>query len=270
VTPGSAVLAAPDQAPTPEPVILLAETPTPEPELPSPTEPPPTIAPAEAAVPDLVGRTLGEAEALAADEGLSLVEGQPTPSDDFPPGAVVIQEPPPGATLPPGSAISVRLSSGPEAIDLGDLDLVGQPVDEAAGILGELGLAVARTEIGSPDVPEGSVVSIDPIDTALPGDTVTLRVSVGDRVQIPPDIFGSPVDAVARQLERLGLRVGLTLTADRATVESFGIDLEAAGIEQGDVVGVQGATPDISIGAWVRPNAQVDLVSYDRGGGREP
>ena len=269
VTPGSAVLVAPDETPTPEPVIFLAETPTPEPE-PPPTEPPPTIAPAEAAVPDLVGRTLGEAEALAAAEDLRLVEGQPTPSDDFPSGTVVFQEPPPGATLPPGSTVSVRLSSGPEEIDLGALDLVGQPAAEAASVLGDLGLAVARTEIGSPDVPEGNVVAIEPDDSALPGETVTLRVSVGDRVQIPPDIFGSPVESVARQLERLGLRVGLRLTADRATVESFGVDLEAAGIEPGDVVGVQGATPDIAIGAWVRPNAQVDLVSYDRGGGRAP
>jgi len=95
-------------------------------------------------------------------------------------------------------------------------------------------------------------------------------VSVGNQVQIPTDIFGSPVENVARQLERLGLRVTNQYPADRETVESFGIDLDEAGIEQGDVVGIQGTAPEINFGAWVRPNAEVDLVYYDRGGGREP
>jgi hypothetical protein len=255
--------------PTPEPAIAPIETPTPSP--PPPTEtPPPTIAPVEAAVPDVVGRTLAEAETLLAEQDLQVVEGEAAPSDDFPPGAVVFQEPPPGATLPPGSTVSVRLSSGPEEIDLGDLDLLGQPAEEAAAILGELGLAVSRVEIGSPEVPEGSVVSIDPDGFAVPGETVALRVSVGNRVQIPTEIFGSPVDDVARQLERLGLRVANRYPVDAETVQSFDIDLDEAGIQNGDVVGVQGSAPEIDFGAWVRPNAEVDLVYYDRGGGREP
>ena len=263
------ILVALDEMPTPEPAIAPIETPTPSP--PPPTEtPPPTIAPVEAAVPDVVGRTLAEAETLLAEQDLQVVEGEAAPSDDFPPGAVVFQEPPPGATLPPGSTVSVRLSSGPEEIDLGDLDLLGQPAEEAAAILGELGLAVSRVEIGSPDVPEGSVVSIDPDGSAVPGETVALRVSVGNRVQIPTEIFGSPVDDVARQLERLGLRVAARYPVDAETVQSFDIDLDEAGIQNGDVVGVQGSAPEIDFGAWVRPNAEVDLVYYDRGGGREP
>ena len=258
----------PDQEQTAPPAVAPAETPAPEPLAPTPTpEPPPTeivptIGPVQASVPDLVSRTLDEAEALLAEQGLRLVEGPPAPSDTFPPGTVVIQNPRPGATAPRGSPVTVRLSSGPESIDLRDLDLLGLPAEEAARQLGELGLAVARAETGSQEVPEGSVVATDPADAAAPGETVTLQVSVGDRVQIPTDLFGRPIENAVRQLERLGLRVNERFAVDRATVQSFGIDLDAAGIENGDVVGVQGASPEIEFGSWVRPNTAVDLVYF--------
>lgn len=268
--PAATIVEPPAAAATFVPAIAPVETPTPEPPTPAPIEAPPTIAPLQVSVPDLVSRTTDEAAALLAEQNLQLVEGPPATSEEFPTGTVVFQDPRPGATLPPNGTVTIRLSGGPAGIDLGALDLIGLSADDAASRLGELGLAVAREEVGSADIPEGDVVSVEPSDAAVPGDTVTLQVSAGDRVQIPPDIFGSPVTNAARQLERLGLRVSERFAVDRATVESNGVDLDREAIEDGDVVGVQSPTTAVEFGDWVAPGTEVNLVYYERRGGQAP
>ena len=227
----------------------------------------PTIAPAPAAgrvaVPDLTGMTLDEATDAVNARGLLLAQTESVFSEAVPVDAVAEQDPPAETPIDQGSTVYVKLSRGSPRVDLRALDLVGRAPDEAEALLRAQDLGVVREEVPSRDVPPGGVVGTDPANHATVGDTVVLQVSAGDRVRIPPEIQGQPLDQVARQLERLGLRVGNRFPVDRATIERFGIDLAAAGIGDQDVVGVQGEGVDF--GAWVTPGTSVDLVYYDRG-----
>ena len=137
--------------------------------------------------------------------------------------------------------------------------------NEAERTLQDLGLVPQRLEVTSSDVAEGSVAGYEPSGEVYPGDAVVLKVSMGDRVQIPVDIQGIPVDEAAQRLKSLGFRIGQRFGADRKTIEASGIDLDASGIEDQDLVGVQGR--DAGFGVWMKPGSSIDLVYYDRKGG---
>ncbi|MCS7172283.1 MAG: PASTA domain-containing protein [Armatimonadetes bacterium] len=64
-------------------------------------------------VPDLAGLTLDEARAQLAPLGLSLGRVRYAPRADAPPGTVVEQDPPPGATVRRGSGIAVLIATAP-------------------------------------------------------------------------------------------------------------------------------------------------------------
>jgi serine/threonine-protein kinase len=213
-------------------------------------------------VPQLIGLDPDAAAAAANGRGLLLSVIGEVASEAIPAGLVAEQEPRAEATATQGETVAVRLSTGSDRVDLGALNLVGRDADEAEALLRERGLRVTRTEEGSAEVPEGAVVGVAPPEAASAGETVTLRVSVGDRVRIPPEIQGQPLDQVARQLGELGLRIDESIPVDRATIEGFGLDLVAAAIADGDVVGVQGAE-GVDFGVWLPPGTEVDLVYYD-------
>jgi len=225
----------------------------------------PTIQPAAplaVAVPDLIGMMTEEAIATLNSRGLVLIEGEGVTSDTVPTGAIARQEPAAASDLAQGESVTVQVSRGSDRIDLAALNLAGQNPDQAEAALRAQGLEVVRVEVGSEEVDSGLIVGTDPSQEAVPGDTVTLQVSVGDRVRIPGEIQGQPLNQVVRQLERLGLQVGNQFPVDRETIEEFGLDLASGAIEDGDVVGVQG--DGVGLGEFVSPGATVDLVYYDR------
>jgi eukaryotic-like serine/threonine-protein kinase len=170
------------RTPTPAPAVVA------EPTREATAAAPPTIAPAEptapvlASVPDLVGRTLGEAEALLAEQGLGMAVGPPLPSDNVAPGAVVVQDRAPGDAAPLGSVVTVRPSGGvdePDLVDIAAMDLPGKPAGVAEALLRQAGLVPVSVEESSDDVLPGFVVGVDPADRAPAGSRVTVRVSDG-------------------------------------------------------------------------------------------
>ena len=113
-------------------------------------------------VPDLVGRPVGEATALAASLELHLnVEGQRRPDLKVPSGHVLGQEPPPGSQARRQRSIRVWLSSGPRIARAPAL--VGESQRAAEIRLVQEGLvggsvAEIRSDLYPPDV----VVAQDP------------------------------------------------------------------------------------------------------------
>lgn len=220
-----------------------------------------TEAPEPATAPDLTGMTLDEAEDTVADDGLTVEQVATEASEEIEEGRILRQDPPADAEVPPGTAIEVVVSSGSAAIDLAGMDLAGQTADQAEDLLVDAGLDVVREDQASGDVPEDRVIGTDPSDTAAPGETVTLFVSVGDKVQVPSEIQGSPLDDAVATLEDLGFVVADTIPVSREYIEGFDVDLDAAGIEDQDVVGIQ--DNGANFGAWLPPGTSVTLVFYD-------
>jgi len=231
---------------TNEPAAAPAETPT---------------APAEVAVPDLRGMSLADALDAAHDRGFWIEQAEPVFNETYAADTVAEQDPPADTRMAQVQKIVVKLSQGSAAVDLTALDLLGKSPEEAAAILVEQDIAAQRTEVASADVPAGQIVRVQPPDTALAGDTVVIEVSVGDKVWIPAAIRGQPVDQAANQLDVAGLRVVDRKAVDLATLDSNEIDPIREGIQDGDVVGVQGGGADWDI--WVDRGTEITLYFYD-------
>jgi serine/threonine-protein kinase len=146
------------------------------------------VAPENITVPeDLVGMTQEEAEAAIQDAGLEVGEISTEDTDDQSlVGTVQSSNPSPGASVPPGTAVSLVVYGEPESVTIPDV--VGQPRDEARDTLRDLGLEVEATEESSSEVEEGRVIRTDPRggSSVEPGSTVTIVVSTGqDLVEVP-------------------------------------------------------------------------------------
>ncbi len=148
-----------------------------------------------------------------------------------------------------------------DAVNLDKLNLTGLPVDQATAKLEQLGIQSQVIQEGSADVPTGNVIRYDPTGEAHPGDSVSIYVSMGDQVWLAPELQGAPLDDVISTLESGGLVVSDQLGVSAKTIENAGIDLNAAGIVDRDVVGIQDNGAEFGI--WVPRGTEVTLVYYD-------
>jgi len=166
-------------------------------------------------VPDLVGRPVGKATALAASLELHLnVEGQRRPDLKVPSGHVLGQEPPPGSQARRQRSIRVWLSSGPRIARAPAL--VGESQRAAEIRLVQEGLvggsvAEIRSDLYPPDV----VVAQDPAPGTETAD-VRLLVNRGEdrAAYVMPDLIGVSGDRAADILRGQGFRVSITAQAE--------------------------------------------------------
>jgi serine/threonine-protein kinase len=147
-------------------------------------------------VPDVLGKT--EAEARAALQGLGVFVAPPRNSDTITAGLVLEQFPPPNVPVEqsPATTITLTLSLGPELVDVPDVQRTR--ASDARNLLGAAGFQVDVREEAS-TVSEGFVVRQEPVGVKLPrGQTVTIYVSIGDRVLVPEITGMNEADARAR------------------------------------------------------------------------
>jgi beta-lactam-binding protein with PASTA domain len=161
----------------------------------------------QASVPDVGGRTRGEAEAILEEAKLTLGDVTGEPSDDVPEGRVLTQSPPPGTQVDAGSSVDITVSSGPETVSVPFVE--GQSEDEAVAELEGAGLVAQVTREPNSEVAEGVVVSQDPPggSDAQRGDVVRILVSEGIQETPLPDVTGADIDSARETLEALGLDV---------------------------------------------------------------
>ncbi|MGA7981603.1 MAG: PASTA domain-containing protein, partial [Chromatiaceae bacterium] len=79
------------------------------------TKHPCIVEPTQVVVPDVVGRTLNEAQATLEEAGLQVGAITEEPSDAVPAGDVIEQDPGAGSLVPLGSAVDLLVSLGPES-----------------------------------------------------------------------------------------------------------------------------------------------------------
>ena len=160
-------------------------------------------------VPDLRGMTVEEAD---ADEAITfkIVESSTVPSDEYPEGQIVSQDPQYGEKAKEGSTIHVVVSSGKEPVKM--IDVSGQRYEDAVQILQSKGLKVDMPEYEADDeVEKGYVISYTPLEGVelAPGDTVHLVVSTGKKVKsvIVPTLVGQSLDNARKMITDIGLNV---------------------------------------------------------------
>lgn len=161
--------------------------------------------------PNLVGRSVADARAIAADLGIDLeVDAEHRRnSDRVPVGHVVWQNREPGATnfIKRGSSIRVELSSGPLVLRVPDID--GESAGTGMLRLGQLNLKAGPLTYVASDV-TGILAADPPKNTVVaPQSSVSLLVGVTPSPQsyVMPDLIDRPLDQARPALERHGLNV---------------------------------------------------------------
>ncbi|WP_322512853.1 Stk1 family PASTA domain-containing Ser/Thr kinase [Chloroflexus sp.] len=181
------LLSNPSRPPTTQPANGQSQSPE--------VTPSPTVV-ATATVPELVGRSDGEARQLLQQNQLI-----PVPSSehnrDVPQGIVITQAIPAGTVVEVNSPVSYTVSLGPLLVEVPNV--TGTRQDIARNQLVAAGLKVNVVEEPSQTVDVGFVIRQSPSATLrIPqGDTVTIYVSLGDVVRFPEVIGRSRAEAEA-------------------------------------------------------------------------
>jgi serine/threonine protein kinase/beta-lactam-binding protein with PASTA domain len=111
------------------------------------------------------------------------------------PNTVTGQDPKPGTDVVTGTTVRINYSQGRKPVDVPGV--VGQPYDDALGVLEEAGFSVTRADIES-DEPKDRVIAQEPIagTQTTAGSKVTLTVSKGATILQIPDVTGqNQIDA---------------------------------------------------------------------------
>jgi serine/threonine-protein kinase len=87
------------------------------------------------------------------------VEGQ-RPSDSFPAGAIIWQDPPSGTVLPPNSVVQLVVSTGPGGVPVPDV--VGLNLPQAAKILAAAGVRVGNVDSTTDSRERGVIIATRP------------------------------------------------------------------------------------------------------------
>ena len=146
--------------------------------------PPPEVAGAGIAVPQLRGRSTGDAQAALASAGLGGLDITRLPHPRLPDGTVIAQSPLPGQQLRAGVGVRVAVSSGVPRVVVPDV--VGFQAERARGLLERLGFSVRQVDEEG-DTEAGRVTGLEPGPGArlpLPA-TVQLTVSTGPPTLLP-------------------------------------------------------------------------------------
>jgi len=163
--------------------------------------------------PELFGLTEEEAEALLADQGLSLEwseEGERY-DDEVPAGRILMQKPRAGTLVKRGREVTVVLSRGPRLIEVPPV--TGEALQAAQVTLVAAGLRLGRTALTfSTGGESGTVVAQDPpggerVERDAPVDLFLSKANP-TATYVMPDLVNHDYDEVRSFFERRGFRFG--------------------------------------------------------------
>jgi beta-lactam-binding protein with PASTA domain/tRNA A-37 threonylcarbamoyl transferase component Bud32 len=155
-------------------------------------------------VPNVVGMTPDAATAALQAVGLTLGDTQHSNSATVARGKVSAQNPASGAQVPKGSAVTVTISDGPEAVQVPDVTTL--TADAATSKLAESGFKASVQTVTSSTGTEGTVQSQSPVSgTSAPkGSTVTINVIKRPEQVAVPTVVGQTQDAATTTLTTQG------------------------------------------------------------------
>ncbi|MBT8198340.1 MAG: Stk1 family PASTA domain-containing Ser/Thr kinase [Acidimicrobiia bacterium] len=175
-------------------------------------------------VPTLIGLGRSDAEQLIADQGFVLGPISESFSDTIPEGSIIDQDPSPGTAAPPGTQVSIEVSTGPRVLTMPNV--IGLAKESAERRLARDGFeTIEIQEEYSEEFIGGFVIGSDPDpdDLVIRGDTVTLIVSKGPPPVAAPDLSGLTVAQAEAALEPFGLLLVVDATTEEVTLDS-GLD----------------------------------------------
>ena len=161
----------------------------------------------EGRVPSLIGLPEADARVLIEGAGFTVGVVSPRPDPNAPVGQVIEQTPVAGVDLALGQPISLVVSSGPEQIELPNLE--DEPENDALAALNDLGLRWNLRSENSNEIADGNVIRSEPPagTLVLAGDIIVLYISSGPANVRVPDVSGMTEDAARSTLEGQGFQM---------------------------------------------------------------
>ncbi|MCE5200194.1 MAG: PASTA domain-containing protein [Armatimonadota bacterium] len=171
---------------------------------------------AKITVPPLLGKTWEEAQEIATDKGIELVDDGRVYSNMYPAGQICSVVPPADGKVPKDNPqVKVKISSGPSEVAIPDLTGLTQSDANAKAV--EAGFTVGSIrEKYSDQVPANSVISQDPLAGTLyaPGTAIDLVISTGPKPQEQEtEQPESPSSSVTESQQRK-LKVNVEVSSD--------------------------------------------------------
>ncbi len=149
-------------------------------------------APGDVIVPNLVGRTAGEAEALARGQKFTLVQVDAQYRDKEPEGVIYRMQPEPGSSIREGKPVRIWVSKGPQLVEVPDV--TDTSVEKAKQVIEGQGLRLGKKEWEhDPLIAKGNVLRQAPqsAERRPRGSPVDVVLSAGEE---PPPEPVEPVD----------------------------------------------------------------------------
>jgi len=120
-------------------------------------------------LPDFTGMDYNAAQRLASQYNVTLQQ-EPDNNSQQPPGIITGQQPQAGGTFQPGQTVTVKVSTGPQLVNVPDP--IGMSVEQATAQLQQAGFQVKVNRFGFFD----KVFDFSPVGQAPRGSTITLDV----------------------------------------------------------------------------------------------
>lgn len=164
----------------------------------------------EIKVPNFVGRTFEEAQALAQKTGLEIARGEDVYSPDQEEGKITSQNPTADSVVSPGKLITVYVSKGKK--DGVVPKIVGKDYKEASEYLKTFGFELGIVKTESSTLPENVIIeqSVEEGSTASKGTKIDVTVSDGkgkETVKMP-NLIGKTPDEANAIIDTEGLKLG--------------------------------------------------------------
>jgi beta-lactam-binding protein with PASTA domain len=159
-------------------------------------------------VPRLIGMQEGAAREVLVRNGLGVATVERAPHPSAAAGVVIWQDPPPEVVTREGTEVALTVSTGPQRIPVPDV--AGYEAQDARLLVESAGLKVRSIESTQAPTPANIAVNTRPPagSTLLPGDSITLVVSVGAATIRVPTLMGLSVEEARLALETAGLTLG--------------------------------------------------------------
>lgn len=181
--------------------------------------------PRSASIPNVIGKTREEAQALLTLQGFVVGTVTEDFNDSAPAGTVTNQQPAPNTSAKKGTSVALTISKGPNLVEVPDV--VKMSESEAFKTLEDAGFnPQALPSEYNKDVPSGTVFKQTPEAgaQAARGSTVSYVVSRGTELVQVPDVTGKSESSAKSTLEKAGFKVsvkeGLSDRTDKGSVMS--------------------------------------------------
>lgn len=203
----------------------------------------------EVAVPNLVGKTPGEAFRIAEESGLPMVVERQFYSTNIPEGKILSQVPDAGNRVRRGWQIRVAESLGPQRVDIPNV--LGESNRAAEINILRRGLdiaAVAQIQIAGATPDQVVAQSPPPNASGVSAPKISLLVTEPQLSPafIMPNFVGQPMGSVTAALQDAGMRVGsVTAAAQPESAESQpseATSLQSVPVSPGSIVVSQSPT----------------------------